>query len=356
MPDQQQQQQKQQQKSQYQQRIVKQKPKQHPIQHQHVEHGAALFLEEYQQRQELNQRLQHQQPQQQQQSYQQLREKIPQRPHAENHIFITNVNQNCLTASSLVVNKQNQKTISATADSTDDCCPAIPILPITTATTATGPTTTATTSALIPAQSTVCQPKCKQTTAGVKTTTVARAVESLLVMCRHQQQYQHQHHRHHQNQHQQQQQQQNQQQQHSQYQTENLNLKQYPQQRPQKQSLVEHQQKPHHQQQHQHQEKQQHQKQRYQHCQDYHLPSLYSNRNSSNSSSKSKNLRKSLYSTMMEQLLVIGSLLIALSVRVAGDESQDFQKNSKFCTFAITLRDALVVSNTNYIGFLVNHK
>ncbi|XP_058985575.1 uncharacterized protein LOC109612281 isoform X2 [Musca domestica] len=319
MPDQQQQQQKQQQKSQYQQRIVKQKPKQHPIQHQHVEHGAALFLEEYQQRQELNQRLQHQQPQQQQQSYQQLREKIPQRPHAENHIFITNVNQNCLTASSLVVNKQNQKTISATADSTDDCCPAIPILPITTAATATGPTTTATTSALIPAQSTVCQPKCKQTTAGVKTTTVARAVESLLVMCRHQQQYQH--HRHHQNQHQ------HQQQQHSQYQTENLNLKQYPQQRPQKQSLVEHQQKPHHQQQHQHQEKQQHQKQRYQHCQDYHLPSLYSNRNSSNSSSKSKNLRKSLYSTMMEQLLVIGSLLIALSVRVAGDESQDFQKN-----------------------------
>ncbi|XP_073817369.1 motor axon guidance molcule sidestep isoform X4 [Musca autumnalis] len=325
MPDQQQQQ------SQYQQRIAKQKPKhqqpqqQQEIQHQedNVDERLEHYLQEYQhqqqQRQELNQRLQQHQPQPE---YQQLREKIPQRPHAaENHIFITNVNQNCLTASSLV-SKQNQKTISAT--NSTDCCPisaAIPTAPPLTAktTTATGPTTTPrTTATLIPAQSTVCQPKCKQIT--------SETVASLLVMCHHQQQYQQQQHHHHQYQrhHHHHLHLQQQHQQHSQYQTENLlNLKQYPQQRPQKHYLLvqQHQQQKIH---HHHQVAEKEQQQEHtQHCQEDYLPSLYSE---NSYSIKSKNLRKSLYS-VMEHLLVIVSLLIALSAHVAGDESQDFQKN-----------------------------
>ncbi|XP_059219571.1 uncharacterized protein LOC106083864 isoform X3 [Stomoxys calcitrans] len=214
------------------------------------------------QKENISEQQQHSQPQHQQ------------RPHAENHIFITNVNQNCYTASRFV-NKQTQKTITATA-SEEDCCPKAAHIPTPAPDSCISHTTIATTQ---------CQPNCKQTAlvdicphllpAHGQTSTIQSYKENL-----------------------------------------NSNLYQHQQQQEYAQC------------------QQQLQQAQFQplHQPNY-LPTLHTNNTNENhnqNTNKSLALRKRLLSSsaVMEHLLLIASVLIALSGLVVGDpESQDFQKN-----------------------------
>ncbi|XP_075166464.1 motor axon guidance molcule sidestep isoform X2 [Haematobia irritans] len=227
--------------------------------------------------------------------------------HGENHIFITNVNQNCYTASR-IVSKQAQKTIKATTSEEEDCCskppspPALESVPETSAIAITptstspssssepipGPTEKASNICMTTISNTtlptvvtlrICQPKCKQTIA-------------LLDMCCH-----HHTHQHHQST--------------TTIQNQNMNSNSNLYQQCHRISHLH--------QQGQQEEFQQSLHHRHHHRQPDYLPSLYAN--------KSLSVSKRLCS-FMEHLLLIASLLIALSGFVAGDpESQDFQKN-----------------------------
>uniref|UniRef100_A0A1I8P7N0 Uncharacterized protein n=1 Tax=Stomoxys calcitrans TaxID=35570 RepID=A0A1I8P7N0_STOCA len=269
-------------------------------QEQHQHHAGQQEQEENQQqiRQQCHWQRHHQhqhryqnQPQQQQQTphhlqkeniseqqqHSPLQHQHQQRPHAENHIFITNVNQNCYTASRFV-NKQTQKTITATA-SEEDCCPKAAHIPTPAPDSCISHTTIATTQ---------CQPNCKQTAlvdicphllpAHGQTSTIQSYKENLYSNL-----YQHQ-----------------QQQEYAQCQ----------------QQLQQAQFQPLH--------------------QPNYLPTLHTNNTNENhnqNTNKSLALRKRLLScsAVMEHLLLIASVLIALSGLVVGDpESQDFQKNSKY--------------------------